>query len=329
MEADKELNKEWHPVAFSKDVGDQPVGAVIMDERIVVFRTSDGVKALKDLCIHRGAALSLGKVVGDEIVCPYHGWRYDGSGYCKLIPQQPASRAISPKARAFPYTCKEAHGIVWVCLDGQYASTLPNYPEFEDPSYKTVHCGPYELEAFVPRVVENFLDVGHLAFLHEGYLGDPTSPEISDYKVYNLENSIISEEIAVYQPDPDGRGKAVTTHYIYEILSPTVARLKKKDPGTQEVFSMLFAVLPQGELSSKVFINVSRNYAFDIEDKHFQDFQELIINQDGSVLESQRPELLPLDLQAELHLPSDRMSIAYRKWLKERNVKWGTSQTTE
>ncbi|WP_199620297.1 aromatic ring-hydroxylating dioxygenase subunit alpha [Paenibacillus alkalitolerans] len=327
MTMDVVLMKEWHPVAFSKEVREKPVGAVVMGERIVVFRTSQGIKALKDLCIHRGAALSLGKKQGDEIVCPYHGWRYDGAGQCTHIPQQCENRAIPAKARAVPYACTEAYGIVWVCLngDGNADASLPSYPEYDDANYRTVHCGPYYLEASVPRVVENFLDVGHLAFLHEGFLGDPAYPEISDYKVRKLEDRIVSDEIAVYQPDPDGRGMPVTTRYIYEILKPTVARLKKTDPASREVFSMLFAVLPDGPLSSKAFINVSRNYGFDIPDEQFERFQQLILNQDSSVVESQRPELLPLDLQAELHLPADRMSIAYRKWLGELNVTWGTA----
>jgi hypothetical protein len=43
------------------------------------------------------------------------------------------------------------------------------------------------------------------------------------------------------------------------------------------------------------------------------------------VVESQRPELLPLDLQSELHLRSDRMAIAYRKWLREIGFRYGTA----
>jgi phenylpropionate dioxygenase-like ring-hydroxylating dioxygenase large terminal subunit len=60
-------------------------------------------------------------------------------------------------------------------------------------------------------------------------------------------------------------------------------------------------------------------------DQDISGFQDTIFGQDVPVVESQRPELLPLDLQAELHLRSDRMSIAYRQWLNEVGLSFGTS----
>jgi vanillate O-demethylase monooxygenase subunit len=55
------------------------------------------------------------------------------------------------------------------------------------------------------------------------------------------------------------------------------------------------------------------------------EFQDRIFEQDRPILESQRPELLPLDLQAELHLRSDRTAIAYRRWLAQLGVRTGAS----
>ncbi|WP_240703024.1 hypothetical protein [Cohnella luojiensis] len=115
------------------------------------------------------------------------------------------------------------------------------------------------------------------------------------------------------------------TYNVLAILRPTVARLKKIDHETGDTFSMLFAALPVDERRTDVYILVSRNYAFELPDSHFQEFQELIVNQDKAIVESQKPEELPLDLQAELHLKADRLSIAYRKWLKELGVSFGTA----
>ncbi len=76
----------WYPVAFSRDVQATPVAVRLLDERIALYRLADGkVTAARDLCIHRGAPISLGTVVGDEIVCRYHGLRYDKSGTCTSI----------------------------------------------------------------------------------------------------------------------------------------------------------------------------------------------------------------------------------------------------
>ena len=69
---------------------------------------------------------------------------------------------------------------------------------------------------------------------------------------------------------------------------------------------------------------IAMDYAHD-QSEEIRNFQNKIVSQDIPVVESQRPELLPLDLQTELHLKSDRMSIAYRKWLKQLGVSFGTA----
>ncbi|MGG3661076.1 Rieske 2Fe-2S domain-containing protein [Bacillus gobiensis] len=322
MAKDPVLANDWQPAAYSHELTDDPMQVVILGERIVLFRTSKGIQAFKDLCIHRGAELSLGKVENDCIVCPYHGWEYNTEGNCVKIPQQPPGRVIPPKAKAVVYSCTEKYGLIWVKLSAS-ENPVPEYVEFEDPSFKTVFANPHTLHAAAPRVVENFLDVSHLAFVHEGILGDSNYAEIPDYKVHWRENRFVTDEIPVYA-DADGTGNYATIHYTFEILSPTLARLKKVNYETKEIFSMLFAVRPEEERKSTVFALVSRNYGFDQPDQYFRDFQQVIIEQDTTVVESQKPEELPLDLQAELHLTPDRLSIAYRRWLGELGITFGS-----
>src|SRR5688500_1183848 len=97
------LRHYWHPVALAAAVGDQPVATTLLDEQLVLFRTSEGVSACRDLCIHRGTPLSLGWVEDDGIVCAYHGWRYAADGRCVRIPSLPATRPIPAKARVTAY----------------------------------------------------------------------------------------------------------------------------------------------------------------------------------------------------------------------------------
>lgn len=227
MIKDLVLAKEWLPAAYSHDLTDQPLQVTILEERVVIFRTTNAIKAFKDLCIHRGAALSLGKVVDDCIVCPYHGWKYDDAGACVKIPQQPPGRAIPSKAKAQVYDCVEKYGIIWVKMNSEAGDTpLPLYDEHLNSGFKTVCANPHTLQAAAPRVVENFLDVSHLAFVHEGSLGHSDYAEIPDYKVHWKDNRYVSDEIAVYA-DADGTGNFATIYYTFEILRPTVARLKK------------------------------------------------------------------------------------------------------
>jgi len=317
------LQREWHPVLRASELKDQPVAVRVLDEPVVVFRTKDGVHAFKDLCIHRGVPLSLGKIVDDELMCPYHGWRYNASGMCTRIPAMPADRTIPAKARAIAYRCVEAANLIWVCT-GTPETERPVAVELLDEKLKCTEMGPYRLNASGPRVIENFLDVSHLMFVHEGLLGDARFAEIEDYRVHEIDGRLRTDEIRVYQPNPDGLGRPTVNRYVYEVFHPLCAALTKYGEEGQ-FFKLFLFVLPETETRSTAFMILQRNYALDEPDEPFIAFQNVLIEQDRAIVERQTPELLPLDLQAELHLTCDRLSIAYRRSLKEQGVSFGTA----
>ncbi|TKC17120.1 aromatic ring-hydroxylating dioxygenase subunit alpha [Robertmurraya kyonggiensis] len=327
MQQDRLWN-EWHPVSKAVDLLDDPKQVFVLGERVVIFRNEKGVHAFKDLCIHRGAALSLGKVKNGNLVCAYHAWEYDCAGACVKIPALPNDRPIPTKARATVYHCQEQYGLIWVCL-GDEPAPLISYPEYTLDGYHTAICGPYEVKANAPRIIENFLDVSHLMFVHQGMLGDKEHAHVADYDVKFLDNHYITSKIPVYQPNPDGRSKGGYANYVYEILNPTTARFTKTTDGSDEEFTILVAVNQEDNEKSKAFMLLTRNYDLDKPDDTFIEFQDLIFNQDLDIVESQKPELLPLDLQAELHLKSDALTIAYRRWLDELGVENGTIAISE
>lgn len=322
---DPVLLHQWHPVLLSKELSELPKAVEVLGEKIVVFRTSKGVHAFKDLCIHRGVPLSLGKIVNDEIICPYHGWTYSHCGACTRIPAMPKGKAIPRKAKAITYHCVEELGLVWVCLGEPEHHPTIGEVGIVDSEHVLVEMGPYHLDAAAPRVVENFLDVSHLMFVHEGLLGDSQFPEIGDYEVYDQNGVLISDEIDIYQPDPDGRGQGVHAKYTYKVFHPLSAAFTKKIDKSDEFFDLYLIVSPVNEKKSTVFMIMERNYALEEDEKVFTEFQDLLIEQDQVIVENQKPELLPLDLQTELHLKSDRVSIAYRKMLQEVGLTFGTS----
>jgi phenylpropionate dioxygenase-like ring-hydroxylating dioxygenase large terminal subunit len=322
MIADPVLLNDWHVVARADDVVEGKITrARLLGEDLVLWRVGERVMAWKDLCVHRGARLSLGEIRGDSFMCAYHGWTYNADGQCVRMPAHP--RQTPPaKARTIQYHVCERYGWVWVCL-GQPARDVPVFEEWDDPSFHKVFCGPYYASASGPRIIENFLDVAHFPFVHGGYLGDEDYPEIKDYEVERTQNGVIARDITVYQPNADGTGIGRDVTYTYKVLRPLTAYLIKTS--SDLAFSIFFAVTPVTELESVGWMYVNMNDVQGMSDHDISSFQDTIFGQDVPVVESQRPELLPLDLQAELHLRSDRTSIAYRQWLNDLGLSFGTS----
>ena len=93
------LRNYWHPLCMSEDIVEQPRAFTLLDESIVAFRDAEGVAAFKDLCIHRGTALSLGDITDGRLTCAYHGWQYDRTGACvRQFRARPEPSCIGPKS---------------------------------------------------------------------------------------------------------------------------------------------------------------------------------------------------------------------------------------
>ena len=322
---DPVLVNDWHVVARSSDVDDSNVAAArLLGEDLVVWRRAGEVMVWRDLCVHRGTRLSLGRVTGRGLECGYHGWTYDETGRCVHIPSRPDRRPPA-RACATSYAVTEAHGLIWASLGGPERD-VPPYHEWHDPAFHHILCGPYEIGAGAPRVIENFLDATHLPFVHEGILGDRDHAEVGDHTVETRPDGIISSEIATWFPDADGSGEAKMRHLVYRVLRPLTAYIAVTDPGGgPERYTMYYAVTPVDEHNCVGWMWNSLNYNPDMSDEDFVAYIDEIVLQDIPVVESQRPELLPLDLQAELHVSGDKVAVAYRRWLRELGLSAGTS----
>jgi phenylpropionate dioxygenase-like ring-hydroxylating dioxygenase large terminal subunit len=92
MPHDSVLSADWFPVASCEQLAhDKPLAARLLGEDLVLWRNAGHVMAWQDLCLHRGARLSMGQIDPGEgaLACPYHGWRYGVSGACVYIPAHP------------------------------------------------------------------------------------------------------------------------------------------------------------------------------------------------------------------------------------------------
>jgi phenylpropionate dioxygenase-like ring-hydroxylating dioxygenase large terminal subunit len=233
------------------------------------------------------------------------------------MPAHP-DQAPPAKACVTTYHALEAHGVIWVSL-GSGAPNIPRFELLEDPAYQVLLAGPYNVKASGPRIVENFLDIGHFPFVHEGILGDRARPEIEDYTTTSSSEGVVAEGVKVFQPDPYATGQGSVVTYTYRVHRPLSASFIKHG---EHSFGMLLSVTPHDAVDSTAWMWMAMNYE---PRSSMVEFQDRIFAQDRPILESQRPELLPLDLQAELHLRSDRTAIAYRRWLRELGVKTGAA----
>jgi phenylpropionate dioxygenase-like ring-hydroxylating dioxygenase large terminal subunit len=314
---------DWHPVARTDGVlPGRPQSARLLGQDLVLWRVGGRVAAWQDLCVHRGTRLSLGTVADDTLTCPYHGWRYNGDGQCVKIPAHP-EQVPPAKARATTYRTVERYGLVWVCL-GEPSGDVPAFPEEDDPDYRKILCGPSDVVAAgAPRIVENFLDVAHLAVVHAGVLGDGAHPEVSDYRVESGPEGITAHDILIYQPDPYGAGTPDRVRYIYRVLRPFAAYLSK-DSADGARFTLAVFLTPHDEEHTTAWFYIGASPQIRTPEADMIAYQHEIFAQDRAIVESQRPHLLPVDLSAELHLRSDRTALAYRRWLSELGVRFGT-----
>jgi phenylpropionate dioxygenase-like ring-hydroxylating dioxygenase large terminal subunit len=165
----------WYPTLPQQALVAGPQPFTLLEESLVLWLDPQGEPAaVSDRCCHRSALLSKGCVIEGMIQCPYHGWQFNPRGDCILVPQQPDQ----PIPKAFhlqSFACVVRYGFVWVCL-ADPLEAVPNITEAADLNLRFVegfqeiwHCHPF-------RLVENFMDLAHISFVHHQTFGDEQHP---------------------------------------------------------------------------------------------------------------------------------------------------------
>lgn len=168
------IRNQWYAVLDSQQVRPGRVlGVRRMGEELAFWRDSQGqVHCVKDRCCHRGAALSAGCVKGDEVECPFHGLRYDGTGRVRVIPANGKNTPVPEQFRVDAYPARDAHGFIYIWW-GEARPDLPEVPWFPDldESQYIVGRAVDPWATHYSRVIENQLDVVHLPFVHYNTIG--------------------------------------------------------------------------------------------------------------------------------------------------------------
>jgi methylxanthine N1-demethylase len=317
----------WHPVMYASALREQPVAVTLLGEQLVVARMAGAARCFLDLCPHRGTALSLGEVEGDQLRCPYHGWTYGPDGVCSSIPSR-FGAVIPSRARTRAFPVQEKNGLIWVSLVDDPKLPVPDFPQFGDPAFRVIEVPVYEWRTSAPRRIENFIDVSHLAWVHDGVLGDHNRPEVPDHEVTREDTCIRFVYTGQEESTAIGKNQSLggeegtfvsALHYF--LFMPNTVLIEQPMPGGH-MYALFFSVCPEGPTSLRNFTFMARDYGLDdieVGDRDMLDYNDLVIGQDRPVVESQRPEQLPFDLSGELHIRGvDRASLEYRKWLIEQ-----------
>lgn len=163
----------WYPVAWADRLRKGEIRKVtVWKQQIVLYRTQSGaVHALQNACLHKGVELHKGDIENEEIVCPYHGWRFNGQGACTDIPYL-AERQNLPKKCIRRYPLRERYNLIWLFPgDAGLAESrsLPEVPEYDDPDWLIVEI-PAHFQVHFSLINENPLDVFH-GHLHRDLQG--------------------------------------------------------------------------------------------------------------------------------------------------------------
>ena len=140
--------------------------------------------------------------------------------------------------------------------------------------------------------------------------------------MFTNSDGITAENIKIWQPNPDGTGVGAPVVYTYKVMRPLTAYFTKIS--SSQGFAIFMSVTPINRTESVMWMIIAMNYGEEVPDNQIREFEDMVVSQDMTIVESQRPQLLPLDLQAELHLRSDKTALAYRKWLGQVGLSFGT-----
>ena len=320
----------WYACGASTTITHKPKRLKILGQNLVAYRKDTGEPVvMSDLCIHRGGSLAMGWVEDICLRCPYHGWKFKDDGTCVEIPSLGKDKPVSRKARVDAYPSAEKYGLVWVFLGDlpvDERPPIPDFPGWDEENFRATY-GEYTWDANFRRVVENSLDQAHASWVHKTSFGSNQDPEIGDYTIDQFEwgagahMTLISPKLKGIW----GRRREVRNEVkIYNGYSMPNLTFVHMTFGTMQtrLFNVSVPIDEETTLTHWVVLRDFFKSSFFDKDTYRRTMK--IFFEDGPIVANQRPELIPDEISAELHVKSDAMQIAYRKHCQAIEARgWG------
>jgi len=196
------LRDYWYVAAWDHEIGAAPFARTILNEPVVFFRKEDGSPvALEDRCCHRHVPLSRGTRVGDNLRCWYHGLTFDSNGTCVRVPGQ---ASIPPNARVRAFPVIERNHWIWIWMGDPGAADPALIPDFKWMDHPDWGCKGtyYHVRCQYQLIIDNLLDLTHLAFVHDSTIGNAAVVEAAEVTAKGGDNDVTVVRWMIDNPPP-------------------------------------------------------------------------------------------------------------------------------
>lgn len=312
----------WYPICRSESLlAGEPLRLELLGLRFVAFRDGAGrASVLSDTCIHRGGSLGLGKVKGDRIECPYHGWQFGGDGRCRSIPTLDGTPPARAKVDSYPV--EERYGVVFAFLGDLPDSERPPLcpvPEYEREGWRASQIIEFEVNCYYERSMENGLDPAHNQFVHPAQGFPPMltdTLEVSElpwgarFWMHFGDPQLDKTEFA---RDLNRTGELEAGSWFHGPNNLITSIFINADSNLVQYF---FEAPVNGERTRIFFLNMRNCMLDEHMDAKVMEINRKVVSEDMRILESLWPLRTPDSLNRELMTSIDQIVVRYREWLK-------------
>ena len=317
------MRRAWHCVAESDEVTDTPSRIWLLGEPWVLVRFDGVVRAFVDRCPHRSAPLSIGTMVGGELQCAYHGWRFDDAGTCVAIPAIGVDGHIPSRAcLTTPFGVEERFGLVFMAPD-EPRHPLPRPDFLGDDSFEVASCETVRTSVGAAQLIDNFMDAAHFPFVHSETFGVKEATVVESGDIVTDGWSVSSTFSAPYRNHDDplvatGEHPLVQPHTVRKVgHADLITELELSFELTGGSFRILYAVTPERADRTRIYKLIARNdLGHDPAGmKRVVADEDAILAEDLVVLERFDDTALDLSFGSEISVRPDRLSVAWRRLL--------------
>src|SRR5262245_55516261 len=247
------MRRYWMPGMLSSELPAPdcaPVRVMLLGEPLIAWRDSHGrVGMMQNYCPHRGASMFYGRNEEDGLRCIYHGWKFDVTGQCVDMLNEPDESNFAPKVKAIAYPCRERNGAIWTYMGPE--AVPPPLPDIEANIADGYHTLAMEHDHNWLQVLEGTIDTIHAGILHGGATRWQNLPEGSmqqatskhrkaKFSVIDIEGGVT---YGAQRPGPDGQQywRLATFMFPFYGMSPTGGSFQK------DILTSLTAAVPMDD----------------------------------------------------------------------------------